>query len=811
MIHSHNSRLMAALGLALTVGIATNIAAVDSEPAPMIDNPALNPVAFDVPPEGDPVVLVEDGEPRAVILVNPVHEPREREVVEKRRAGIEQSVTNAAEDLQHYIREATGATLPILSPDEDPGDSTAILVGHSRFTDAHGVAVKGLEPSGFIVRTLADGVAIVGRDANIDPEYYAESGTLWGVYDFLERFVGIRWYYPGELGTVIPQRSDLVIEPVQYRDHPHFLKRRYGRFHGALRNPMPPRSDDARRVGATFRNEELSGLPMGVHTFRHWEGEYGEDHPEYFERDTDGRILSGNLCYSEPAVLEQLLENAAEDGREFISVSPNDAPLQCQCSRCRERMNPNDFLGEYSQVVGEFVYELAVEVERRWPDRTVTYLPYQNYTKPPEGIVFPDNVVVHICHTRPLAFHKEPRIYEEETAVVEGWKDALSRPLGHYHYVNTWPDEDTAAPFQFRHTMQRFFQDHRDSFGTNNDGVLVFDWARHHLMTYLMMRLLWNPDFDVDAAFEEYCELMYGDAAGTVKGVFDILNDRWEQSRWSEPLPPYHFLDLRSVHSETYPPEVVDELRDLYARARDQAGETGLEAERVAYLGNMLEPFFEESETFHAADKERMLSVHRVDTLPTLDGELDRGFWEGVPAQAMGQGYDATAPPPEISTRVRGVWDDTGVVFAFELEEPDMANIKATVTSREGRAYSDDSIEMFLDPTGTRGDFFHLAANSLETLFDGRWSSNPYSAWEADGVEAVVHKGEGEWWLEVSIPLATLDAEPIEAGVTHWFGNFTRSRWRDSFELYRLRTADVPPRRSNNLNMNHFGRIVFVE
>ncbi len=35
------------------------------------------------------------------------------------------------------------------------------------------------------------------------------NGTLFGVYELLERYVGVRWLWPGQLGTYIP-RSDSV-------------------------------------------------------------------------------------------------------------------------------------------------------------------------------------------------------------------------------------------------------------------------------------------------------------------------------------------------------------------------------------------------------------------------------------------------------------------------------------------------------------------------------------------------------------------------------------------------------------------------
>ena len=37
------------------------------------------------------------------------------------------------------------------------------------------------------------------------PWMYDEQGTMYAVYDFLERFAGCRFYFPGELGTILPR------------------------------------------------------------------------------------------------------------------------------------------------------------------------------------------------------------------------------------------------------------------------------------------------------------------------------------------------------------------------------------------------------------------------------------------------------------------------------------------------------------------------------------------------------------------------------------------------------------------------------
>ena len=63
-------------------------------------------------------------------------------------------------------------------------------------------------------RTVGGGVYIVGNDDDEDvPDLMRRgayttrfrSGTLFGVYEFLVRFVGVCFYFPGEMGTVVPR------------------------------------------------------------------------------------------------------------------------------------------------------------------------------------------------------------------------------------------------------------------------------------------------------------------------------------------------------------------------------------------------------------------------------------------------------------------------------------------------------------------------------------------------------------------------------------------------------------------------------
>jgi len=770
--------------------------------AASLRNPALNPARFLEPEDESPVWLVRDGKPTASIVAAPVLD--DREASKQVPLGLPFTVLAAVQELQTCIKRATGAELPIYI-DRMPPIGNVVLVGASRFTKGLGIDPEVLPPSGFITKTFPGKIVIVGRDLCVDQGLLRENGTLWGLYDFLERVLGVRFYYPGELGTVGPARRDLVVPALHLQDSPHFKKRYIWRFHGHLKN-MPPRLAGDSRAGAHFRNEDVSGIPTASHTFGEWRKLYGKTHEEFFEMAKDGSRKSSQLCFSEPGVLSQFLKNLEEDGG-IIRVSPIDVSLKCQCPGCLPKVDPSSFLSEYSQVMGEFVHKLAVEAKKRWPGRAIAYLPYQNYVAPPKGIEFPDNVVVTICGMRTLANYKEPEIYQDEREILDGWKKILKRPIGHWHYL-CWPSDCTAAPYQFRHVMKRFFTDYRDSMGTFADVGL--DWSRKHLNLYLLCRLLWNPDFDVDAAFDEYCRLMYGEADEPMKAAFGLLTDRWEQSRWSHPLPPYHRISLRNVHVETFPPEAVKKLKELYAEALKLSEKDSIEAQRIRFFGLALEAFFRESDRFHQSHERRTLCVAKVNRAPKVDGDLSDACWQKGAKADLLEGFNAKAPKPKIGTSVQGVWTHTGVTLAFAIEEPDLANLKANKTGRDEQVFLDDCIEIFLDTKGEFGDYYQIVVNAKGAIFDASSLADPYASWNCKGAKVGVAQGEKGWTLEVYLPFPDLGVKGAEAGAS-WYGNFTRSRWHGGFQLYRFSTVDVPPQKTSNLNMLHFGKIEFVE
>src|SRR5262245_34297660 len=151
----------------------------------------LNPVKIKPAPSHAPLTLVEKGRPRASIAVM---NPR---------------ANNAAGQLQEFIQEATGAKLPIV---QGKITAPAIVLGDCALAKENGIEGKEQPVEGFTIKTIPDHVLIVGRDEDLGPQARSD-GTAWGVTEFLERFVGVRWYFPGDLGKSIPKIDILTVPP----------------------------------------------------------------------------------------------------------------------------------------------------------------------------------------------------------------------------------------------------------------------------------------------------------------------------------------------------------------------------------------------------------------------------------------------------------------------------------------------------------------------------------------------------------------------------------------------------------------------
>ena len=467
--------------------------------------------AFSAPanPAREPLTLVKRGESTFSICTSETASPSER---------------HAAEELQKFVQEISGARLPIVSDADKPGGSL-VLVGNSTLVEplAAKIAFEKLGAEGFVLRTAGNRLLIVGG---------RQRGTLYGVYAFLEK-LGCRWYTPDL--SVIPKKSTLVVEPLDEIQKPAF-EYREPFFREASDKDWAARN---KVNGSAMNLDESTGgkfiyYPF-VHTFYQIlpPDKYFSDHPEYYAL-VDGRRRSGNaqLCLTNPDVLRLTINTVLEwmeqhPEASIYSVSQNDCEGWCECDNCR-RIEQEEG-GAHSGPILRFVNAVALEVGKKHPEKLLDTLAYW-YSEPPPLHARPlPNVRIRLCPIGACEAHAYEKCRDDAYFMhhLRGWS-AITNQLYIWHYVTNFshyllpfPDFDELAAdirmYRRNGVVGIFLEgDYAEGGGGENA----------ELRSYVMARLLWNPNLEVNRVIDEFMTAYYGKAARPMRAYFDLLHQQ---------------------------------------------------------------------------------------------------------------------------------------------------------------------------------------------------------------------------------------------------------------------------------------------
>jgi hypothetical protein len=746
----------------------------------------LTPVTLKPAPEHPALVLADGGTSRYSICV------------------MSADFNQAVKELQSCIMEASGATLPVV---RGKVVWPAIVLGDCPEAKAAGLESAGLPPEGFELKTASNAIFVVG--------------SAWGVYDFLERAVGVRWYWPTDRdGRSIVIADRLLVAPLWYADAPVFRKRQYYPPF-APSGPIGGTNQDLRPLATALRSGNSWPIDLRVHQPMEWSRseDFRQNRPEIFQLNPDGTRDHSMYCYSNPRTLATFLEAIADHyagkkkasfiAGDAITVSPPDIGLNCQCPDCQKLYDKEGGdLASASRILTTFVTKLATEVKARYPGKTILFLAYMNYTRAPAGVKLPDNVQMQICGMPGIAQYKEPAILATEQANIDSWIAATGSKMQDWHY-SCWPADRTLAPFAYPHVLKAFYQANRDkTVGTFINGGEPDEWPRFHVTLYAWLKVLWNPDFDVDAAIDDYCRRMYGPAAGTVRQIVQLQMDGWEKSRW-----PDARLAPKSVYTVSYPKEMIAQFRQLLAQAKTEAASDPLASRRLAYFAYCFDGFFKEYAAVMEGAGQRSLVAYKVAAAPVVDGALDEAAWQKAEPVVLMKNQGGKEVAAKYPTEVRAVFTLDGITFGFKLTEPSPGKLKREVkTSDHGLTYWDDCVELFLDTTGKNlGEFCQFVINANGAVQD---SKNGSYAWNAEGVKAASKLGEGFWSMEVYVPFKAL-GENVRygTGVT-WYAQLTRNRMSDNArgtESVRENQKLNAQFTGFNSNLNDFSPLLFRE
>lgn len=544
--------------------------------------PVVNAALYD-PAEKPFVEIAANGRPRAQIVV-----PAEATYLER----------FAASELQTYLERMSGARLPVGAENEKAPAGYRFFIGATRKALQAGVKpdAQTMGRDGFALRSVPGGLVIVGR---------SDLGTLFGVYELLERYFDVRWFMPGDIGEHIPKAATLRMGTVNITFKPSFAFRWVGTGEWALHQRMNVRiTAGGRDVGVKWQ--------WHFHTFSKLipTDKYYDEHPEYFAL-VNGKRVPKQLCTSNPDVVREVAENLiavldANPDIEIITLSPNDGGGFCECERCAALDEPGrDWFGKHSRRLAIFYNKVARLVKEKHPKVLIKVGAYASYCRPPlESSWRPeDNLVfqlchLYFCHNHPLGsgLCKPGETYQpaeefqpnqEFCKILDEWR-RLCPHLFVYEYYTIGGMARAKLPWPLLHTMRSDIPYYRDH-GVKGFYTQLGDdtWHRLGLNYYVAAKLCWNADLDVDALLDDYFDKFYGPAAEPMKDYFMAMEDAMQAWNGCASYGLQGVRGLRTIGPKIFTPAVVDFMSERLSKAGKLTADDKLRAQRVALARRM--------------------------------------------------------------------------------------------------------------------------------------------------------------------------------------------------------------------------------
>lgn len=462
----------------------------------------------------------------------------------------------AAQELNDFLEKATGVRLPVKKDSQVSLTlkSHIISLGDTSFYDISGINVDTttFNYDGFIMKTVQENLFIKG---------YRNSGVLYGVYDFLEQFIGIRFLASDY--TYIPKLTEVSLWKTDRVEIPAFANRDY-----YAQQSMQDKAFTSRlRIESAYGEFPAKYGEGGTNLFTIGEGHttinrlmpietYYDAHPEWYatgmgDNDdeicfTNGITVDGKIDFNNENGLAREMyyrcveELEANPVSRILMIGQQDSPVWCECDVCEESYE----IYKESGTMMIFVNALAEELEK-WGNehgRTVDVMTmaYGKSIDPPtirtsnedgtekfvptsDKVVARKNVLVKFAW---MGCNK----HGIDDSSCQANKTAHNRLKGWQSITDRFTIWDYATNYDTNFWWFENFESFVDNFKFyRNIGVegLLTQGAPHasnyyqgHLENYLFAKLSWNPEYDVNELVADFNNHYYAD---NVAGVNEFV------------------------------------------------------------------------------------------------------------------------------------------------------------------------------------------------------------------------------------------------------------------------------------------------
>jgi hypothetical protein len=418
------------------------------------------------------------------------------------RTAATQAEKDAAKIVQSTIDSMTGAVLKIVN-----GNIKSVKRGIfiTSDTDFEYKKMSGeLRKDGFWLFAKNRKIIIKGKDR----------GVVYGAVHLLEKYLGCRYFSPAF--QVMPKQKNVILPEINVVENPDNVLR----FVNGVYTQENREYRDWLRLN-NHADEFASGY--FVHTFNKLlpAEEHFDSHPEYFSM-VNGRRTRDQLCMTNPEVKRLVIRKLREEmsrqpSQKIWSVSQNDNPFYCHCASCAA------VTAEEGAPAGPLIHFINT-VADSFPTKIISTLAYQFSRHAPVKVKPRDNVQIMLCtielnRSKPIASDPGSASFVKD---IKDWS-RLTNHIFLWDYTVDFAHHIT--PFPNLHVLAdniRFFYNHgvRIHFQQSNVDI---GHEFSELKAYLISRLLWHTDVDVDSVKHAFINGYYGPAGSYILKYIEAL------------------------------------------------------------------------------------------------------------------------------------------------------------------------------------------------------------------------------------------------------------------------------------------------
>ena len=356
-------------------------------------------------------------------------------------------------------------------------------------------------------------------------------GTVWGVYEFLEKYMGCAFLAPDT--EIIPSNPDWKLPQIKETFTPAIFRRALDMAQPRIYHPqilLHLKSSIRTRYPELWLHH---GSPHGSHTAAAYVKPW-KDKDAPFARRANGAVWESTYCSSSPEAVKRIAAQMCdyiekdrknvppEKWRIIYDLSQNDGDdAFCHCPECTRKRGKN---GSCSDLNNEFVNQVAEIVGKKYPDVLIQTFAYSQTLAAPEKVKVNPNVIIRFCNSTLL------NPLRPGTPAAENFKKwhAMAQKFALWGYWKVYTGTVVTPYVIPRSNMQRelrFCRDYNVMF-YYGENEMPYHRSFYTFQFYLGMHLMVDPDADVEKLTDTFFNGYFGKAAPVMKKYLEYLEKK---------------------------------------------------------------------------------------------------------------------------------------------------------------------------------------------------------------------------------------------------------------------------------------------